>query len=238
MVSRNGRNIVQVALPIAVSGISGTDDVRFKAVSVEVTGLDGQPYPIVALPNGERSDWLVLQFDRLVLDKLANGVVTLRGRFEVSQHRLGQTTAVPLGATRMVPGIGRCSSAMIERPNLYQESLIKVLCESLEPISPRTGIRLSQPDVRKEWNQHLGDSAPFASGPRETFLSPLYRLQTFFQIASKRSDTSAGDWWIVPETALSNSNLAITPEATVAWALVNLEEPQVRLRDYVIQAVP
>ncbi|HEY3836888.1 MAG TPA: hypothetical protein VGL72_09970 [Bryobacteraceae bacterium] len=249
--SRSGPDIVQVALPIAVSGISEIEDVHFNVLSAEIVAADAQRYGMPSyaarrnfekvdfdaslFEYGQRPAWLVLRIRRSVNDKIKDGAVTIRAGFEVSVHHAGQTVWMPVGTTQTVDGAGRCSSAVIESPNVYQQSMLKVLCESPYPILPGTGIRLWQPETGAEWKQHLGDSAPYASGPRETFLSPLNRLQTFFHLVSDPRDKSPGSRWLVPRDALANAKLAITPNAITAWATADLELRNIRLRDYVLQ---
>lgn len=249
--SRSGE-IVQLALPVAVSGVSDTEDMRFTVLSVEMVGPDAQRYrtpsnaarrdfekidfDAVTFPYGQGPNWLLLRIRRSIMDNIKDGAVTLRAVFEVSLHRTGQTVWMPVGATQTVAGVGRCSSAVVESLNVYQESMLKVLCESPYPISPGTGIRLWQPETGAEWKQHLGDSAPYASGPRESFLSPLNRSQTFFHLVSDTRYNSPGSRWLVPREALDNGKLAITPEAITAWATADLELRNISLRDYVLKA--
>ena len=250
--SRTGPEIVQVALPIAVSGISETEEVRFNALSAEMVGPDGQRYrmpsnaerrdfqkidfDVSVFSYGQRPTWLILRLRRSTMDRIKDGAVTIRAVFQVSLHRSGQTTWIPVGATQTVPGVGRCSSAVIESPNVYQESMLKVLCESPHPIYSGTGVRLWQPETGGEWKQHLGDSAPYASGPRESWLSPLHRLQTFFHLVSDTRYNSPGSRWLVPREALANGKLAITPDVITAWATADLELRSISLRDYVLKA--
>jgi hypothetical protein len=249
---RSGPEIVQVALPVAVSGVSDTEEVRFNALSVEMVGPDAQRYrtpsnaarrdfekidfDAFTFPYGQRPKWLLLRLRRSIVDNIKDGAVTIRTVFEVSLHRTGQTVWMPVGATQMVDAVGRCSSAVIESPNVYQESMLKVLCESPYPISPGTGIRLWQPETGAEWKHHLGDSAPYASGPRESWLSPLNRLQTFFHLVSDTRYNSPGNRWQVPREALANGKLAITPDIITAWATADLELRNISLGDYVLKA--
>ncbi|MEO8131359.1 MAG: hypothetical protein ABI822_29965 [Bryobacteraceae bacterium] len=187
-------------------------------------------------PYNQRPNWLLLRLRRSIMDNIKGGAVTIRAVFEVSLHRTGQTAWIPVGATQTVAGVGRCSSAVIESPNVYQESMLKVLCESPYPILSGTGVRLWQPETDGEWKQHLGDSAPYASGPRESFLSPLNRLQTFFHLVSDTRYNLPGNRWLVPREAVANGKLAITPDVITAWATADLELRNISLRDYVLKA--
>lgn len=250
-VSRSGPEIVQVALPVAVSGISDGEEVRFKPLSVEIVGPSGQRYRTPAntarrnlekvdldaflVPNGQRPNWLLLRLRGSIMDNLKDGAVTIRGVYEVNFHRTGKAVWMTVGSTTDVAGVGRCSSSTIESPNVYQESMLKVWCKSPNPISPGTGVRLWQPETGGEWKQHLGDSAPNVSGPRETWLSPVNRLQTFFHVVADTREKLPGNRWLVPQGALANGKLAITPDAVTGWATADLEFRNVRLSDYVLK---
>jgi hypothetical protein len=250
--SRGRPDIVQVALPVVVSGVSETQDARFSLVSVEMVGPDAQRYRTPS--KGARRDfarvdldatfpyvrgpqWLLLQIRRSLVEHMKDGAVTIQAVFDVSLHRTGQTTWMPVGATQTVAGIGRCSTALIESPNVYQGSMLKVLCESPYPIPFGTRVRLWQPETGRDWRQLLGDSAPDVSGPREASLSPLNRLQTFFHLVSDARGNLPGDRWLIPQEALANGKLAITPDAIVGWATVELDLRNISLRDYVVKAV-
>jgi hypothetical protein len=112
-----------------------------------------------------------------------------------------------------------------------------VLCESPNAIAFGTGVRLWQPETGREWRQLLGDAAPLTSGPREALLSPLNRLQTFFHLVSDARDNSPGNRWLIPQEALANAKVAITPDAIVGWATAELDLRNIRLKDYVSTAV-
>jgi len=250
-ISRSGPEIVLVALPVVVSGVSDTEEVRFNPLSVEIVGPDGQRYrtppnkaprnfekvdlDAFLVPNGQRPKWLLLRLRRSIMDNIKEGSVTIRAVYEVNFHRTGQTVWMPVGSSTTKAGVIRCSSSMIESLNVYEEGMLKVWCESPYPISPGTGVRLWQPETGGEWKQHLGDSAPNASGPRETWLSPLNRLQTFFHLVSDKRDNSPGNRWLVPREALVNGKLAMTPDAITAWATGDLELRNISLRDYVLK---
>jgi hypothetical protein len=250
---RSRPGVVQVALPVVVSGVSDSDDVRFNSPSVEMVGPDAHRYrtpsfearrdfaavdlDAALFPYARRPNWLLLQIRRSIMDSIRDGAVTIRVAFVVSLHRTGQTTWMPLGATQTVAGVGRCSSAVIESPNVYEGGMLKVLCESPNPLLWGTGVRLWQPETGREWKQLLGDSAPSVSGPREDFLSPLNRLQTFFHLVSDARDNTPGNRWLVPQEALANGKLAITPDAIVGWATAELELRNIKLNDYVLSTV-
>jgi hypothetical protein len=115
--------------------------------------------------------------------------------------------------------------------------MLKVLCESPNPVLWGTRARLWEPETGREWTQLLGDSAPYVSGPREDFLSPLNRLQTFFHLVSDARDNTPGNRWLVPQEALANGKLAIIPDTLVAWPTTELELRNIKLNDYVLKAV-
>ncbi len=235
-------DIVQVALPVTVSGISDKEDVRFNSLSAEIVAPASGAHRDFAVdaatfPYRRRPDWLFLQIRRSVMDNIKDSHVTIRAMFEVSLQRTGQTTWMRIGATQTVAGVGRCSTAIGESQNVYEGGMLKVLCESPNAIAFGTGVRLWQPETGREWRQLLGDAAPLTSGPREALLSPLNRLQTFFHLVSGTRDNRPGNGWLVPQEALANGKLAITPDAIVGWTTVELDVRDVSLHDYVLKAV-
>ncbi|HUS08324.1 MAG TPA: hypothetical protein VMZ52_18615 [Bryobacteraceae bacterium] len=249
--SRNRSAFVVIALPVAISGIASAPATQFDELTVDLAAPGGRhyrtgtpsgrggfekfdlhayPYPVGAMPK-----WLVLQLRRSIFDDIKDSAVELQGLAAVSFHRLGETAWMPVGVTQDVPGVGRCSSTLVEPQSSYQQSMLKVLCESPSPVSPQTSVRLWQPETGSEWTHRLGDAAPDVAGPRETWLSPLHRQQTYFQLASGMPNQGAGSRWLVPQEAVPTAKLAITPNVVTAWAAVDFDLPDIRLRDYEIK---
>lgn len=81
-----------------------------------------------------------------------------------------------------------------------------------------------------------GDSAPTMYGPREAWLSPLHRLQTFFQLSAGARTPQPGNEWLVPPEALAGARVAITPASITASAALSIELQAVALEEFVVTA--
>jgi hypothetical protein len=243
LADRNGTTAVKIALPIAISGVPQAAGARFAEPTVDIAGditgpggqLDRSDLMASLFPYVGEPAWLVLRVRSSAYKSIETGKVQIQGVSTVTLHRPGQTTWLRVGETVAVPGAGRCSSTVIESPSLYQGSLLKVLCESPSELSPATTVRLWQADTGRDWSHHLGDSANYFSGPRQTWLSPLNRLQTFFQLVAESHTDLPGERWLVPRDALRNSKLAITPDFITGWSVVKFEMRDVNLRDYLLK---
>jgi len=115
--------------------------------------------------------------------------------------------------------------------------MLKVLCESpSEKALFWAGVRLLQPDTGKEWKQRLGDSATVIPRPRETWLSPLKRRQTFFRL-TEEEPRSPGSKWLVPRNVLTSARIAITPEHITGYSILKYEIPNLELSNFVIKTL-
>ena len=244
--SDNGSGPVQVGLPLTVSGLSATSDVQFGRPTLEIVGPEGQRYrtparspsrnfatiDLDAYTNFGLQNWLVLRLRRSVYDRIKNGKILVKGICTLALHRQGETTWMPIGASQAAAGIGRCST-IVEPSNLYSDAMLKVLCESPYAIPALTRVRLWRPETGRVWDHRLGDGGTPVSGPRESWLSPLNRMNTHFQLAPAAAANGYGQQWLVPRDALANGKLAITPYPTTAWAVVDFDFPDITLSDYV-----
>ena len=238
---------VQVAIPLTVSGLSSTPDVQIGQPTLEIVGPEGQRYrtparsayrnfetiDIEAYIYTESQSWLALRLRPSVYDRIKNGKVRVKGTSTLTLYRPGQTTWMPIGASQVAPGAGHCSNTIVEAPRIFEEAALKVLCESPDAIPTPTRLRLWQPETGRDWSQPLGGGRPNLSGPRDSWLSPLNRTDTLWQLAPAELSPLPGNRWLVPRDALPNAKLAITPYQTTAWAVVDFDFPDITLSDYV-----
>jgi len=247
--SLNQPSPVLIAIPIAVSGIPDGVEVRPTQLTLEVSAPGGRRYQS---PSTYRADervdvdadlytsgnninppkWLVLRFRNPVYEAIKNEKIDVRGTYGVELYRPGEPVSMALGGERWLPGVGRCSSTIDESPNPYQEGLIRVLCESPLEVSSLTRVRFWQPANGHERDQHLGDSASLTSGLRWAWLSPLHRLQTFFQLTSGGREELPGNHWLVSCETLASCQLAITPSYNAGQAATDFELRGIVLSDY------
>jgi hypothetical protein len=150
------------------------------------------------------------------------------------QYARRRTTWMPIGVSQAAAGAGHCSSIIVESPRLYLNAALKVLCESPNATPMPTELRLWQPETGRDWTQRLGaNSMANVSTPRDAWLSPLDRSDTLWPFAPEGRTILSGDRWQMPRDALVNAKLAITPNETTAWAVVDFDFPDVTLSDYV-----
>lgn len=246
-------NRVTVALPIAISGIPESARARFEQLALEIVGPNGDRYRTAKsavyapfekvmleayfLPspfdNSQTPTWLILRFDRSAYDRLKAGTVKVTGKAAVAFYRVGETRWVTVGVNEAIPGIGRCSSVVVE--DRYSNGMLKVLCESPSEIAPLwTQVKLLQPDTGQEWKQRLGDSSTVVPGPRQAWLSPLARRQTFFRLTEEQPK-SPGSQWLVPRSVLATAKIAITPEPITGYSTFNYTISYLTLSSYVLK---
>ncbi len=241
---------VVVALPATLPMAPEGSELLLGPPLVEIVGADGGrlqsvipspsrrpgPSDLIAYvdPTDHGQGWLVLRIPRRVMAQFQDGPVAIRGRSTVSFVGRGETTWMPVGANAPVPGLGRCVSEGLDGQGVDGGGMLKVLCESLAPVSSLTEVRLWSPGTGRTWRHHLGDSAPVVYGPREAWLSPLHRLQTYFHLAEAARMPQSGSGWLVPPEVLTGARLAITPGSITGSAVMSIDIQHVALRDYVV----
>lgn len=75
-------------------------------------------------------------------------------------------------------------------------------------------------------------------GPREAWLSPLHRLQTYFQLAAEARTPMPGNSWLVPPGALEGARVAITPKSIRGSAALVFEMRDVELGQFLAPTAP
>jgi len=173
-------------------------------------------------------DWLTLRIRRPLYERLEQGRVELKGTAVVAFWRTGQTTRIPLGASRTVAGAGRCSSQVFEVPGYSGERamFLKVVCESPAgfPLAPfaslsRPGVPPMSLEMTDVTAAGTDPSLGVISGP---WLSPLDRVQVTSPLG------------LEPRAALAAGKLEITPANPSGWAVIDFELHDIRLSDYAV----
>lgn len=251
---RADSEFVTLALPVTIAPTSRGAEFLIDRPQVELVGAQGQRLASVIPTTGYRpgpsdvlaffvlsepgQSWLGLRMPRRAMDQFQGGPVTLAGQATVNFVGRGETTWMPVGGQAAVPGLGRCRTEEVARQDGYVEGMLKVLCESVEPIASLTEVRLWNPASGQSWRHHLGDSAPMLYGPREAWLSPLHRLQTYFQLAAGARTPMSGNSWLVPPEALEGARVAITPKSIRGSAALVFEMRDVELGQFVAPTAP
>lgn len=232
-----------VFLPIAVApGVQGN---RFYIpfVEVEVIAPDGarlrstrptqrQSWEKISLlahlyrPTFEaQPEWLALIFSPPAWQQFKDAHVRIRGTAGLQLYRLGETKVLASDGSADIPGVGRCTGAVVG--DVISRSLLKVFCESPRTI-PVTSITLRHRDSGGVWQTGLNRAARILSSPNRTWLSPLHRAQAFFHLA-RTPGTASDSKWLVPESYLPSAHIEITPEIDAGRALTRFEFADVKL---------
>jgi hypothetical protein len=239
-------NRVTVVIPVAIQGMPGDALYHVETLGSEVAGsgaryhawmrANSQGFEKIPFdnsfapgPDGSGRGWIYLRFDRATFDQLKNAGVEISGEYGITAYRLGETTWIPAGASAVTPMNGRCSSTVVE--DRWSEGNLKFECESPSAIPVPTRVRMWHPETGREWKQALGDSAPYAGGPRWTWLSALERRQTFFRLAV--DPKGLGQQWLVPQEALATAKIAVTPEIVTGYSVLKYDFRNMALGNYV-----
>ena len=231
-------------LPIAVSGNPpGEQLFGYPVAGVEITTMDGariesvrsspnRPFekvPLLAWTYTSTRDaapeWLALRFSAPAWELVKNRPVRIRGWLAIQYFRYGATTMLPpLGSTN-VTGAGRCTAVLVD--DRFSQGLLKVLCESPREVPPAI-VEVRDGGSGQQWRESLNSSMTYSGGPRETWLSPLNRAQTFFRLTGA-AVTSPGSQWLIPRDSLAAAKISITPQIPDGRALARFEFTGVRL---------
>jgi hypothetical protein len=257
--NRNGGpDAVGVYLSLTASGIPSNSLYRSQSLSVEVQGSNGahfqtrptavyQPWAKIefgaganliadAGPGPYSYSGLSMTFSRSAFARIRDSRATVSGSLAVQFYQLGQAVRVPVGGSRNVPHMGRCSSMVQEWR--YSEALLKVLCESAGGDGIYARVELASPggeaNLAYGTRRPFGNFSPDIAGPRLTWLSPVDRWQTSFQITDNPSN-APGSQWLIPRSALPNLEIVITPELITGYQIVDYRFPDLDLKDYVVK---
>ncbi|MGC4055961.1 MAG: hypothetical protein QM757_44710 [Paludibaculum sp.] len=249
---RNGRadsSWVSVALPVSIATPPTEKDLLFERPRIEFSDAEGQsarsvlPSPGKSPSESEflagfytderRQHWLGLSLRRKLMDRFAGRRVTIRGQAEVNFVRRGETNWMPVGGKKAVPSLGQCMAEQLPGESIHREGMLKVVCESTSAVSPLTEARLWNPATGQSWRHHLGDAAPLVPGPRWSWLSPLHRLQTYFQLATGTAASMPGNGWMVPPDALLGAQVGISAASISGSASLQFEMRDIALSQFV-----
>jgi len=190
--------------------------------------LEAYLWPPDSIPT-----WQILRVDRAIYDRIKNESVRLKGELVADFYRRGDPTWMPVGGRATAPGVGRCSSAIVEAQ--LGEEMLKVNCESPAEIPLFTHVRLLDTDTGKEWSQRLGGSVTWAPYPRTTWLSPVNRRDTFFHLRTEDVSDREGSRWLVPSDVLATARLAVIAEAAAGCTVGAYDISGVALSKFVVE---
>jgi hypothetical protein len=172
---------------------------------------------------------ILLQFAHSTYEALAYRPLTLRGEAAVRLFRREPAIGMAIGETRDVAGVGRCTTSIASVR--LEEQMVKLECESPARSPFRIRATLLSPGGLANWTHTLGDARTAAAGPVLTWLSPLYRDNTYWQLA--QNPAGPGSQWLVPAQLAPGSRIEIVPERDAGYASVRYEFRDLDLRRFV-----
>jgi hypothetical protein len=154
-----------------------------------------------------------------VWEKVKRGSIQVRGTAALELFRAGQAVEIPFPAASDIPGLGHCSTGLVEDRNFDQ--ILKVFCESPRDMQTASVVARHETSAH-QWRERLNSSLTFTPGPNSVWLSPLRRAQTFFRL----TDNEAMQW-LVPKEYLDSLKITIQPEIPMGHALARFAFPSV-----------
>lgn len=232
---------VSLAIPIAITGVPEGAGVYAEVLRSELLTSSGERYsetrPTRYDPMARRTydvhiasfdsgggHWLLMNIEPGQFAGMSAGPVILRGEASLGMYRLGTPTSMRVGVEAAIAGLGRCATSVVDDP--FRQSLLRVECESPGRDPGGTRVRVSIPNQAGEWKRYLGSARMRGAGPEITWLSPLRRDLTFFQVG--------GDQRGISRDALDVAQIEITPQISIGYAAVHYEFRNLDLRRYVV----
>jgi hypothetical protein len=114
--------------------------------------------------------------------------------------------------------------------------MLKAVCESPGNI-PHARVELVHSPTGRKVRHFLGDSRPVLDYPTRTWLSPVHRRNTFFQITENPLQGS-GDQWLVVRSEIPESRLEFAPVIDAGCSVVEIDFPDIDLRRYIVEVPP
>jgi hypothetical protein len=245
------RSLTGLSIPVRLAGVPGERLFTATLLSLEVS--DGESFhwkaseresasPIPKPMRGGlwlgeyRSGALSLVMLRETFERLKNSRLSVRGKAAITEFARQRQIPIPTGAAPAdVEGVGRCSSLLTENSlSPYGNEMLKVFCESPEPLPGRVDVLLWARGNARPWRQFLGDAVGASRLPRLTWLSPLHRRQTFFHVLPVEQ-AFPGSGYIVPRHVLPNSQLGFAPWRESRRMVVPFEFKNLSLNEGLIQ---
>ena len=239
-VTPRGSQVVSVPIEISVT----QDDVGriFRLLTLGIEGSDGRRYSATPLSSPKTSvfAWLdpsrtglVIEMNSKTYDAVKNAPVKIRGAILAEFFRGESPTRIPVGVTADVPGLGRCSSMIVDAR--LGEQLLKVDCESVSEIPFMNQVRLLDRATGWQWIGNLGASMTNVSYPRMTWLSPLNHRDAFFHLTLPGIGVSQRSGWVVPSDVLDHADLEISPRRPAGCAVFSYELPEISLSQFAVE---
>jgi hypothetical protein len=247
--------MVSIAIPIAATGIRSGEISRFGLLSFEVKNEFGEHWSVsdmsirpgggppprpdflasMYMVEGEAVGWMSLWIRQNLYSAMSAHPVHLSGTFALNLSSWGEVHQVDVGTYGAnIPGVGRCANLIVENSmTMYREDLLKTVCESPAEI-PRARVEFVHVPTGRRVRRGLGDAGLHTGYPTHTWLSPVHRRNTFFQITDRPLE-NPGDRWLVMRSEVPDSKLELAPVVNAGCSIVRIDFPDIDLRKYVLR---
>jgi hypothetical protein len=218
-------------LPFTVSGLPAADWCWLNPLFMEIAASNGVRYEYrppqadfdVATSAVEHGKVMfMLGLRHAAYDRIKDSRVTISGTAALRIYQRGQAIQLSLGATRDVPGAGRCSYMFVE--GLYEAGWLTVSCESPSRDLMTAGINIHEESMlglRPAVRTHGSNASPT---PLVAWLSPLQRLVQTNEIRVPDNRTSS--------EMLAGTTVVIVPQRPTGYATVAFKAADIDLREY------
>jgi hypothetical protein len=240
---------VSVAIPLDGPARDPEQPVFLRQLSLTITDSRGNKFSAAEPPRGRPQRlpfianltytrepqprcWQILTLEASLYRRLREGRVRLDAEYMVESRSLGHPVWVDMARREVVPGAGRCASE--ERDGYGPQQLLLFLCESTGRAPLSAHIRMWQPKTGRDWTQFLGDAASMTPWPSLTWLSPVQRRQTYFQVMPERNDWP-GTRRLVAAQDIPGARFEVTPTSITSVELVSVSASDIALEQFVVK---
>jgi len=245
------RGVRTLSVPVKLSGARADTQVATEILKLNLSSGQGfhwefnrhetpnpLPKPVQAgiWIREDGMGYLALGMLQPTFETLKRARLNMQGKLSVYEYEKSPQSRMPVHhPSADAAGFGRCSSLLTDNPlDADGSEMLKVLCESPEPLPDRVDVLLSSQVSAEPWRHFLGDADAYASYPRITWLSPLHRKQTFFHV-SPRAGSFPGSRYLVPKTALQDGVLTFQPWRKSRGLVVPFSFSNLSLKEGLVQ---
>jgi hypothetical protein len=248
-------DFVSVALPIRVAGAPQPAILILNPLAFEIENDRGdrwamQPvpvrsapaprpavYPLVEIAEGQNDGWLMVRIDKKVFGGIAAAPVRVIGDFTATVRLRRPTAVMPVPVKSSETPIGRCANFLVENMFIpYREDLLKVVCESPDEV-PRAFVEFVHLASGRRARHGLGDAGMYVSYPTASWLSPVHRRNTFFQIFDDPLPPQERQYSIA-RSELADGSVEIKSFRDDECDIVRIEFGSVDIGKHILENVP
>ncbi len=229
-------------IPIGAGGYRG--QVQLDQAELSITDAGGRSYRAAVHPEpgeapslialiccGVQPQWQEIVIDPNLLQRIGDGPVTIRGTALAQYQRSPQTRWIAAEGREFVPNFGWCSNDIQWGDGNPNNAKLHVGCESPYRL-PFVDVTAADPAKGREWPEGFTVEDAFVSYLRDSWLSPMQRMDKFFPSTDESSYLRMGGKWSIPRDELTSVRVGITPGIPEGSRIVRYETPNIRLKDF------